>query len=63
MQNEALFSYSISRDIPPSLLSLESVFDTLDATQAVSLHPRLERNPKCPATTQEEPCFSLLILT
>ena len=41
-QDEALFSCSILREIPPSLLSLESVFNTLDAIQAVSLHPLLQ---------------------
>ena len=41
-RDEALFSCSILREIPPSLLSLESVFDTLDATQAVFLHPLLQ---------------------
>ena len=35
MQDEALFCCSISREIPPSLLSLQRVLDTLDATQEV----------------------------
>ena len=42
MRDEALFGCSILREIPPSLLILESVFDTLDATQAVFLHPLLQ---------------------
>ena len=39
MRDEALFCCSISREIPPSLLSLESVLDTLEATQKVSDRP------------------------
>ena len=34
-KDEALFRCGISREIPPSLLSLERVLDTLDATQEV----------------------------
>ena len=34
-RDEALFSGSVLREIPPSLLSLQRVLDTLDATQEV----------------------------
>ena len=46
MQDEALFCCSISREIPPSLLSLKRFLDTLDATQEVPRHTHY---------TQEEP--------
>ena len=71
-QDEALFCCSISREIPPSLLSLEGVLYTLEATQQV---PRLMRfhsrgtprvlaqakkSPDFPSSSQDEgssPCF------
>ena len=40
--DEALFGSGISREIPPYLLSLERVLDTLDATQEVHQHTRLQ---------------------
>ena len=40
-QDEALFHCSVSREIPPSLLSLERVLDTLEATQEVPVFTRL----------------------
>ena len=71
-QDEALFSYSVSREIPPSLLSLERVLDALDATQEVpqqtpvhsrgtgSVLPQLKKLPIFPSSSQDEgpyPCF------
>ena len=38
MRDEALFRCGISREIPPSLLSLRKVLDTLDATLEVPGH-------------------------
>ena len=66
MLAEALFRCSISREIPPSLLSPESVLDTLEATQedpqfslliprggSISLFCQ-GGNPGVPVTSQEE---------
>ena len=41
-RDEALFRCRVSREIPPSLLSLERVLDTLDATQEVLWHARVQ---------------------
>ena len=71
-QDEALFCCSISREIPPSLLSLEGVLYTLEATQQVprvmhlhsigtpSVPPQLKKSPLFPSSSREEspfPCF------
>ena len=70
--DEALFCCSISREIPPSLLSLKRVLDTLYATeefpQHTLLHSRgtsrfphqLKKSPVFPSSSQDEgpfPCF------
>ena len=72
MRNEALFCCGISREIPPSLLSLKRVLDTLDATQEVPRHtrlhsrgtpsipPQLKKSPVFPSSSRDEgpfPCF------
>ena len=72
MQDEAFFQCCVWREIPPSLLSLERVIDTLEATQQVPLHPRLhlrgmlrvppqlKGSPGFPSTSREKgpfPCF------
>ena len=62
MRDEALFHCGISREIPPSLLRLESVLDTPDATQEVPRHTRfhatvlaqLQKNPEIHVSTGEE---------
>ena len=69
---EALFPWSVSREIPHSLLSLERVLDTLDATQEVPRHNRLhsrgrpcvplqlKKSPVFPSSCRDEgpfPCF------
>ena len=41
MRDEALFHCGVWREIPQSLLSLEMVLDTMDATQEVPQHTRL----------------------
>ena len=71
-QTEALFRCSVSRGMPPSLLGLEWVLDTLEATQKVhrynNLHsrgtpripPQLKKSAGFPSSSQEEgpfPCF------
>ena len=71
-QDEALLSYGVLREIPPSLLSLERVLDALDATQEVprqthvhsrgtgSVLPQLEKFPVFPSSSQDKgpyPCF------
>ena len=63
---------SISREIPPSVLSLKKVLDTLKATQKVPQHtclhsrgtpsfpPQLKKSPGFPSSTRDEspfPCF------
>ena len=35
MRDEALFHFGVSREIPPSLLSLERVLDPLEAIEEV----------------------------
>ena len=69
---EALLRCGISREKPPSLLSLESVLDTFEATQEVPRHtnlhsrgtprvpPKLKKSPGFPSSSREEdlfPCF------
>ena len=66
------FCCRVSREIPPSLLSLERVLDTLYATQEVSRHtrlhsrgtlsfpPQLKKSPGFPSSSRDEgpiPCF------
>ena len=60
MQDETLFHCSISREIPPSLLLLERVIDTLDATQEVPRHYRLysRGTMKVPAQLKKSPVFA-----
>ena len=41
MRNDALFGCGVSREIPPSLLSLQRVLDNFKATQEVRKHTRL----------------------
>ena len=41
MRDEALFCCGISREIPPALLNLKRVLDTIEATQEVPQHTRL----------------------
>ena len=72
MRDEALFCCSVLREISPSLLSLERVLDTLDASQEVPQHtrlhlrgtprvpPRLNKSPFFPSSSRDEgplPCF------
>ena len=52
MRDEALFRCGITREIPPSFLSLERVLDTLDATQEVPLHTRLHSSGTSRVPTQ-----------
>ena len=71
-RDNALFRCGVLREIPPSLLSLERVLDTLEATQEVHhnsrLHsrgtlrvpPHFKKSPGFPSSTREEgpfPCF------
>ena len=72
MGDEVVFHCDVSGAIPPSLLSLERVLDTLEATQEVPRHPlllsrgtkrvppQLKKSPSSPSSSQEEgpfPCF------
>ena len=72
MGDEAFFHCGISREIPPSLLSLKRVLDTLAATQEVPRHtrlysrgissvlPQLKKSPVSPSSSRDEgpfPCF------
>ena len=62
MRDEALFCCSISREIPPSLLSLQRVLDTLEATQEVPQHTRLHRRgiARVPPQLRKSPLFPSL---
>ena len=63
MRDEALYLCGISREIPPSLLSLERFLDTLEATQKVPQHtsshsrgppsvpPQLKKSPGFPSSS------------
>ena len=72
MRDEALFCCGISREIPPALLNLKRVLDTIEATQEVPGHtrlhsrgtlgvlPQLKKSPGSPSSSREEgpfPCF------
>ena len=71
-RDEALFRCGNSREIPPFLLSLERVLDTLMASQEVSWHtslhsrgtpnipPQLKKIPSFPSSSRDYgpfPCF------
>ena len=71
-RDEALFLCSVSSEIPPSLLSLESVLDTIEATQEFPRHsrlhprgtpsvlPQLKKSPRFPSSSADIgpfPCF------
>ena len=68
-RDDALFPSGVSREISPSLLSLEKVLDTLEATQEVPeptrIHsrgtpmvpPQLKKSPGFPSSSQEEDPF------
>ena len=57
MRDEDFFHCNVSSEIPPSLLSLERVLDTLDATQEVPRHTRLHSrgSMKVPHTSRGAP--------
>ena len=70
--DEAIFGCSVLREIPPSLLSLERVLDTLEATQEIPRHthlhsrgtprvpPQLKKTLGFPSSSRHEgpfPCF------
>ena len=67
------FCCGISREVPPSLLSLERVLDTLDATQEVPQHtwlhstgtpsvlPPLKKSPIFPSSSRDEDPFHCLV--
>ena len=72
MQHEAPLCCHISREIPPFLLSLKRVIDTIEATQEVPRHtrlhsrgtpkgpPQLKKSPGFPSSSREEgpfPCY------
>ena len=69
MGDEVVFHCDVSGAIPPSLLSLERVLDTLEATQEVPeptrIHsrgtpmvpPQLKKSPGFPSSSQEEDPF------
>ena len=57
--DEAIFHYSVSREIPLSLLSPEKVLDTLEATQEVPRHTSLHLSvaPRFPLQPKKSPGF------
>ena len=59
-RDEALFHCGVSREIPPSLLSLDRVLNTLDATQEVPRHPHLHSRgtPRVPPQLKKSPIFA-----
>ena len=69
-RDEVLFHCGVSREIPPSFLSLKSVFDTFEATQELPQHtclhsrgtprvpPELMKRPGFPSSTRDEVLFS-----
>ena len=62
-RDEALFRCNFSREIPGFLMSLESVLDTLEATQEVHQHTCLDARgtPRVQAQLKKSPVFLLLI--
>ena len=58
-RDEALFCCGVSREIPPSLLRLERVLETLEATQEVLQHTRLhlKGTPRVPSQLKKSPGF------
>jgi len=57
--DEALFRYSVSREILPSLLSLKGYLTPfMQLKKFPDIPPALKRNNEFLATTQEEPHFS-----
>ena len=53
--DEALAHYSVSREVPRSILKCEKVLDTLDATPKVPLYTDLTRgDTEVPGTTSSE---------
>ena len=66
MRAEALFHCGVSREIPLTLLSPERVLDTLEDTQEVPCHlrlnsrgissvpPQLKKSPGSPSSSREE---------
>ena len=61
MRDVALFHCGVSREIKPSLLSLERVLDTLDATQEFPRHTRLHSrgSTRVPPTSRGAPFHRL----
>ena len=59
MRDEALFCCGVWTEIPPSLWSLKSVLDTLEATQEVPRHTRLHSRgaPRVPPQFKKSPGF------
>ena len=59
MRDEAPFHCGISREIPPSLLSLKRVLDTVDAPQKVPRHNRLHKRgtPSVPQQLKKSSVF------
>ena len=59
-QDEALACYSISREVPCSVLKLETVLGTLDATPKFPNIPvSLQGNTEIPGVSREVPCSVL----
>ena len=58
-RDEALSHYGISRENPPSVLCLQRVIDTLEATQEVPRHTRLHSSgtPSVPPQLKKKPGF------
>ena len=58
-RDEALFCCGVSREIPPSLFSLDRVLGTLDATQEVPLNTHLHWRgiPNVPPQLKKSPVF------
>ena len=66
MRDEAVFHCGVLREIPRSLLSLERVFETLEATQEICQHthlhsrrtlrvpPQLKKSPGFPSSSRDE---------
>ena len=73
MRDEAPFHCGISREIPPSLLSLKRVLDTVDAPQEFPQHtrlhsrvtpsvlPQLQKSPVFPSSSLHEGPFPFFV--